>query len=229
MAKIEEPVHMEAFEYFFLLGGRGSQINYGLVAEEFGVGIGTIQKWSKAFKWKSRAAERKVQFKATLKTHTDQTLLSVTDRYRDIISRAVDRFDTNLKAGLVPLKRIEQFTALVKLDMQLAGQNIGGSPITVNIITAVPRPGDRNRDPNILPQTLPQTLPRAKQKISLPPADKSETPAGPPEMLNLEYTTPPEGPLADKFIQKEIYDTGISDPEHLFPERQKSPGNNRPL
>ena len=141
MQEIE--IHLKAFEYFFQFGGAPSQKNYERVANSIDVSKRTIERWSLAFKWKSRASERKAQFQSQLKKHTTKSLLTTTDKYRAIIKKAIDRFENNLAADIVSVKTVEQFERLVKLDMSLTGQTYGNAPVTINIISAVPRPGDR--------------------------------------------------------------------------------------
>lgn len=140
MQEIE--IHLKAFETFFECGGAASQANYERVATVHHVDKRTIERWSRAFKWKTRALERTAQFRTDLEEHTTEKLLSTNDRYRGIIEKMIDRFENNLAADIVSVKTVDQFETLVKLDQALSGQAVGSQPITINIISAVPRPGD---------------------------------------------------------------------------------------
>jgi len=79
--KEEKDIHRHALEYYYLLG---KERTLEKVAEKYGAGLDTVQKWSSSFGWKERVRafeERRfaIEFETRVSRIMDMALFSMTE------------------------------------------------------------------------------------------------------------------------------------------------------
>lgn len=120
----------KAFDYYYTLG---KDRNLKKVAKHVKKSIATVKNWSRQNKWPDRVEERDTKNATALMEKTDETLLSTKEEYRELIKKAVEKYFQDFLKGKLAVKNIQDFERLVKLDLQLMGDN-PGNVITVQVV-----------------------------------------------------------------------------------------------
>ena len=110
--------HQQAFEYYYMLGPERS---LGKVASKFNVSRPTVTLWSQKLNWPQRVVDRDNKNMQTIRERNDESVVADMESYRKIIRASVGDYIKRLKDGLVKIDNVNDFTRLVKLDMELCG------------------------------------------------------------------------------------------------------------
>ncbi len=140
-----------AFELFILKGAQTNDATAQFVAGKVGIGVRTFWKWYKRFGWKERAEERRKERAEELKGTTVNALRQIEDVAAEIIGDLVAQFRDKAKREEIKIERVSDLESLIRTFMTLTGKMPKGET-TINVITAIPRPGSANeiaagRDP----------------------------------------------------------------------------------
>lgn len=110
--------HQQAFEFYYMLGPERS---LGKVAAHFGISRPTATMWSQKLNWPQRIVERDSKNMQTIRDKNDADVVADMESYRKIIRASVGDYIKRLKDGKVKIDTVQDFTRLVKLDMELCG------------------------------------------------------------------------------------------------------------
>lgn len=119
LSKDEKMIHIEAFEYYFSLGGERS---YSLVAKKFNKNYRTISQWANRFNWKERIVIRDAEVSKRLSEKTTNAVIDEKANYRKVIKLAMAKLIKELQEEDFKSKGIADLEKLVKLDMLLLGE-----------------------------------------------------------------------------------------------------------
>lgn len=111
--------HREAFEYYYSLGEKR---NLSLVAQEYGVNLRAVKKWSVAFNWQGRVEQRDIEIGRRLQEKTNDTIVVTKANYRKIIKAAIGRWVQKFKIQQIDPDSVLDLERLVKLDLLLMGE-----------------------------------------------------------------------------------------------------------
>jgi len=113
--------HTEAFEYYYSLG---STRNLPMVAQNCGVSITSVKKWSKNFNWQERVTQRDIEIGKKIQENTNNEIIKEKANYRklirNVIARFVKRMQENPEASFI--EGIADLDRLIKLDLLLMGE-----------------------------------------------------------------------------------------------------------
>lgn len=116
--KHETSKHLDAFEYYYLLGEDRS---YAKVAEQFKVSNKTVADWAGKFSWQRRVVEREHKIAMQLQRETDKQILADRKAYRNIIKASIETYVEALKAGKIKVNKVSDLKLLMDMDMKLMG------------------------------------------------------------------------------------------------------------
>jgi len=152
--KRERRQHKEAYELWAkMTDGRATEAAFAAVGKELGFRGRTIQNWYVSFNWRGRFESQLIYTPPKSLdeiTALDDSPLSLDD-YRKIIARMVRKFESLVEKGFLT-PTINDFVKLCGLDLSILGVRTGGQGgVTVNVISAVPRPGEVENKPSFTP------------------------------------------------------------------------------
>jgi len=78
----EKLKHIEAFEFFYSMGGAASNKNVRKMSEKCQVSDRTIWRWYKKFNWKERVDQRNIENAKSLGKKTDKAVVNTKANYR---------------------------------------------------------------------------------------------------------------------------------------------------
>ena len=110
----ESSRHLEAFEYYYILGDNRS---YAKVAEKYNVNIGTVTRWAGKYSWQRRVVERDHKIALQLQRETDKEILEDKKMYRKLIKASLQSYMDNLKNNKIKVNNVKDFYTLARLDM----------------------------------------------------------------------------------------------------------------
>lgn len=138
--RIETKRHIEALDLLYRLGGGAATNELAwLVAKEVGIAERTFWDWFKAFRWRERMDKRNKLVDAELEKKSVRDAVQAKADYRSLITDMIAKLRAAFDRGEIPLNSVAEFEKLIKLDLLLMGEKLEGE-MTINIITAVPRP-----------------------------------------------------------------------------------------
>lgn len=129
-----------AFELFILKGAQTNDATAEYVASKVGIGVRTFWTWYKRFGWKQRAEECRKERAEELKETTFHALQKIEDVAAEIIDDLVTQFREKAKGGEIKIERVSDLEGLIRTFLMLTGRLPKGET-TINVITAIPRPG----------------------------------------------------------------------------------------
>lgn len=94
--------HMQAFEFWFSLGGERTA---KAVGQKFGVGYETVQRWMKMFNWEERLAKRNKMIRKRLDSSAVHNVVQTRQKFAKDIKKAIEKF---LKTVLGTMKTISE-------------------------------------------------------------------------------------------------------------------------
>jgi hypothetical protein len=110
--------HQQAFEYYYMLGPERS---LGKVASQFNISRPTATMWSQKLNWDERIIERDRENMREVREQNNEDVKNQMEAYRKIIKASVSDYIKRLKDNKVKIDSVNDFTKLVKLDMELCG------------------------------------------------------------------------------------------------------------
>ena len=114
--------HIEAFNYYFLLGDRRSLQS---VARKFTVSRTSIHKWAKVFDWKERVKQTDIEVSEILKKRLKKAAVYSKDNYRALVKEVMDQFEEKLKDKKIKLSKPQDIIEMMKLDLLMMGEPTG--------------------------------------------------------------------------------------------------------
>lgn len=137
---IETKRHIEALDLLYRLGGGAATNDLAWqVAKKMEIGERTFWNWFKDFKWRERMDKRNALVDAELEKKSVRDVVRAKASYRSLIGEMIAKLREAFDRGEIPLNSVAEFEKLIKLDMLLMGEKLDGE-MTINIITAIPRP-----------------------------------------------------------------------------------------
>lgn len=146
---IETLRHTEAFEYYYILGGKATDKNCSKVGVKFGVSCKTIWNWYKKYNWKGKVEQRNIENSKRLSKKIDNLIVNSKADYRAEIKAQMDIIKTLLNEVIQDFKNdkvikintikelkkvIECYTKLCKLDLLLMREATNEKDVVINII-----------------------------------------------------------------------------------------------
>lgn len=130
-----------AFELYILKGARATDANIEYIASKVGIASPrTIWTWYKKFNWRQRAKVRIKERGDELKETTVHALKQIEDVAAEIINELVTQFKEKAEAGDIKIEKVSDLESLIRTFMIITGKMPKGET-TINVITAIPRPG----------------------------------------------------------------------------------------
>ncbi|MFW9872696.1 MAG: hypothetical protein ACFFG0_06295 [Candidatus Thorarchaeota archaeon] len=141
--------HIEAFEYYYVLGDKRT---LRAVGKKFKVSEQSVSKWSASFNWHKRVEQRDIEIATKLERKTNRTILNTKADYRKEIKNNLLIVKALLSSAIKEIKAesikannvydvnnlLTAFEKLVNLDLKLIGE---AEQLDVNIddvINALP-------------------------------------------------------------------------------------------
>ena len=112
--KIENKLHIEAFELYYELGKERS---LRAVAEHFGKSERTIANWSRDFNWVERCTQRAMEEAESREKKAAQ--VDVKGRYRKLFNNLVVQAVKDFNAGKLKIKSVLDLERIAKIDLAL--------------------------------------------------------------------------------------------------------------
>jgi transposase len=124
----EQEHHKKAFEFYY---GLGEGRSYKLVAGEFGVGLGTVKMWGRAFGWKQRCRDRDAEVARAMADRSLEENMEGLARNRKIVKMGLIQVAKAVAEGKVKVTMAD-LDRLVRLEEYLReeggpGQGGGGN------------------------------------------------------------------------------------------------------
>jgi hypothetical protein len=121
----EQEHQKKAFEFYY---GLGEGRTYKLVADEFGVALGTVKMWGRAFGWRQRCRERDAEVARTMANRSLEEGVESLARNRKIVKMGLVQVAKAVAEGKVKVTMAD-LDRLVRLEEYLreeGGPGIGG-------------------------------------------------------------------------------------------------------
>ena len=121
----EQENHKKAFEFYY---GLGEGRSYKLVAQEFGVALGTVKMWGRAFGWKQGCRERDAEAVRTMADRSLEENVESLARNRKIVKMGLIQVAKAIAEGKVKVTMAD-LDRLVRLEEYLredGGPETGG-------------------------------------------------------------------------------------------------------
>lgn len=117
---INNPLHREAFEYYYILG---ESRTYKQVAEHFSKTEGTVKKWANKYNWSDMIAQRALENakKAGIEALRAE-ITAVKAEYRGQLTVLLERACNDIKEGKLKVESVEDIETLIKLSLLLMGE-----------------------------------------------------------------------------------------------------------
>lgn len=145
MPPAESLRHKEAFEFYYLLGHKGR--SYEKVAKKFQVSMTTVGKWSKRYGWQERIMLRDKEIGKAVESQTIGSIVDEKAWMMNILkSQLADVVKTDHSGNLrvsINIRNQEDLVKTVKTMLELLGEAGSEQNIKFEIISALPRPKDK--------------------------------------------------------------------------------------
>lgn len=117
----EKQKHIDAFDYFYQLGGAASNENCRLVAEKFQISERTFWNWYKKLGWKERVHLRNIDVGKRVEEKTNTTIADNKANYLSYVHKLFNDWKAKVDAGEVPveIKSVSDVDKIVKLALLL--------------------------------------------------------------------------------------------------------------
>ena len=117
----EKEKHLDAFEYFYSLGGAASAENCRRVADKFQMSERTFWNWYKNLGWKERVHLRNIEVAKGVEEKTNSTLIENKANYLSYVHKLFNDWKAKVDAGEVPveIKSVSDVDKIVKLALLL--------------------------------------------------------------------------------------------------------------
>jgi len=122
---VKEQEHQQkAFEFYY---GLGEARSYKLVAQEFGVALGTVKMWGKAFGWRERCRERDAQAARAMADRSLEENVESLARNRKIVKMGLIQVakavaEGKVKVTMADLDRLVRLEEYLREDAGAGGQ-----------------------------------------------------------------------------------------------------------
>jgi uncharacterized protein YjcR len=122
----EQEHHKKAFEFYY---GLGEGRSYNLVAEEFGVALGTVKMWGRTLGWKRRVQQRDAEVARALARRTIEEGIERAARNRKIVEMGLVQVakaiaEGKVKVTVADLDRLIRLEEFLRDDKHMAGTEI---------------------------------------------------------------------------------------------------------
>jgi hypothetical protein len=117
----EKENHIDAFEYFYSLGGAATSENCRKVADKFQISERSFWNWYKELGWKERVHLRNIEVAKGVEEKTVSTLIENKAKYLSYVHKLFDDWKVKVDAGEVPveIKSVSDVDKIVKLALLL--------------------------------------------------------------------------------------------------------------
>nr|WP_319372465.1 hypothetical protein [uncultured Methanobacterium sp.] len=117
----EKQKHIDAFEYFYSLGGAASAENCRRVADKFQISERSFWNWYKDLEWKERVHILNIEVAKGVEKKTVSTLIENKAKYLSYAHKLFDDWKLKVDAGEVPveIKSVSDVDKIVKLALLL--------------------------------------------------------------------------------------------------------------
>ncbi len=117
----EKQKHIDAFDYFYQLGGAASAENCRLVAEKFQISERTFWNWYKKLGWKERVHLRNIDVGKKVEEKTNTTIADNKANYLSYVHKLFNDWKAKVDSGEVPveIKSVSDVDKIVKLALLL--------------------------------------------------------------------------------------------------------------
>jgi hypothetical protein len=118
---IEKQKHLDAFEYFYTLGGSASKENCRQVAQKFQISERTFWNWYKKLGWKERTHLRDIDVAKKVEEKTTSTIADNKAKYLTFVHKIIDDLKNKFENGELPveIKTVSDLDKAVKLGLLL--------------------------------------------------------------------------------------------------------------
>ena len=117
----EKQKHIDAFDYFYQLGGAASAENCRRVAEKFQISERTFWNWYKKLGWKERVHLRNIDVGKKVEEKTNTTIADNKANYLSYVHKLFNDWKAKVDSGEVPveIKSVSDVDKIVKLALLL--------------------------------------------------------------------------------------------------------------
>jgi hypothetical protein len=117
----EKQKHLDAFEFFYLMGGVASDENCSKVAGKFQVSERTFWNWYKNFGWKERVELRNIEINKEVIKKTNPAIVDNKAKYLTYVHKLFDDWKKKVDNGEIPveIKSASDVDKIVKLALLL--------------------------------------------------------------------------------------------------------------
>lgn len=117
----EQERHIDAFEYFYSLGGAASKENCRRVADKFQISERTFWNWYKKLGWKERVHLRNIDVGRKVEKKTNTTIADNKANYLSYVHKLFNDWKNKVDNGEVPveIKSVSDVDKVVKLGLLL--------------------------------------------------------------------------------------------------------------
>ncbi len=160
---IEKQIHLDAFEYFYSLGGAATDKNVSKMSVKCQVSERTIWRWYKEFGWKERVQLRDIDVQKRVEKKTNETIADNKAKYLSYVHKLFDDWKRKVDQGHVPveIKSVSDVDKVVKLGLLLQDEATEKNVTIVNTqqgmerlrrieanhVGSSPTPGRKSKDP----------------------------------------------------------------------------------
>lgn len=129
-----ETVEMkQLFELYFAMGKDRS---YRRLSEEQKVPESSIKRYSRSFNWTKRIEQRELAVMDEVERRTHEAVVYGKSQYRQLIGILTERFHSDVSSGRIRINSVNQFVELVRLDLELMGEENSGKKEVDNLAGA---------------------------------------------------------------------------------------------
>lgn len=120
----EKQKHLDAFEFFFALGGAATEENCRKVAEKFQISERTFWNWYKKLGWKERVQLRNIEVSKKVEEKTNTTIADNKAKYLSYVHKLFDDWKNKVDQGEIPVevKSVSDVDKVVKLALLLQNE-----------------------------------------------------------------------------------------------------------
>jgi hypothetical protein len=130
-----ETVEMkQLFEIYYAMGDARS---YRRLSEEQKVPESSIKRYSRSFNWSRRIEQRDLSVMDEVERRTHEAVVYGKSQYRQLIGTLTERFSTDVHNGKIRINSVNQFVELVRLDLELMGEESEGKKAVDNLASAL--------------------------------------------------------------------------------------------
>lgn len=117
----EKQKHLDAFEYFYSLGGGATKDNCRRVAQKFHISERTFWNWYKNLGWKERVHVRDIDVAKKVAEKTTTTIADNKAKYLTFVHKIIDDLKNKFENGEIPveIKSVSDLDRAIKLGLLL--------------------------------------------------------------------------------------------------------------